>query len=190
MEETSANEAKAIFETNVFGLLNVTRAVLPVMRNQRSGHIINMSSLGGYQASAGWGVYGSTKFAVEGLTKALYAELKPLGIHATVIEPGFFRTDFMDASSLARAAVQIDDYESTVGKTRSFAEGNSGRQSGDPAKLAAALLALAALDDPPVRLQLGSDALKRIEQKNAFVQSESERWRSLSLSTYFRPDGL
>jgi NAD(P)-dependent dehydrogenase (short-subunit alcohol dehydrogenase family) len=186
VEETSSKEAKAIYETNVFGLLNVTRAVLPVMRKQGSGHIINMSSLGGYQASPGWGVYGSTKFAVEGITEALYAELKPLGIHATVIEPGFFRTDFMDASSLIRAAVEIDDYKNTLGKTRSFAEENNRQQPGDPAKLAIALLNLAALADPPVRLQLGSDAVKRIEQKNAFVQAESQRWLALSMSTDFR----
>jgi NAD(P)-dependent dehydrogenase (short-subunit alcohol dehydrogenase family) len=183
VEETTSKEAKAIFETNVFGLLNMTRAVLPVMRKQRSGHIINMSSLGGYQASPGWGVYGSTKFAVEGITEALYAELRPLGIHATVIEPGFFRTDFMDASSLVRTVVQIDDYESSVGKTKSFADNQNHQQPGDPAKLATALLELAALTDPPIRLQLGSDALKRIEQKNAFVQAESQRWLSLSTST-------
>lgn len=185
VEETSSKEAKAIYETNVFGVLNMIRAVLPVMRKQGAGYIINMSSLGGYQASAGWGVYGSTKFAVEGITEALYAELKPLGIHATVIEPGFFRTDFMDSSSLMRAAVQIDDYQNTVGKTRAFADHNNGQQPGDPAKLAKALIDLAALPDPPLRLQLGSDAVKRIEEKNAFVQAESQRWRSLSISTDF-----
>jgi NAD(P)-dependent dehydrogenase (short-subunit alcohol dehydrogenase family) len=183
VEETSRNEAKAVFNTNVFGLLNVTRAILPYMRKQGSGHIINMSSLGGYQASPGWGVYGSTKFAVEGITEALYAELKPLGIHATVVEPGFFRTDFMDASSLARTAIQIDDYKGTVGQTRLFAEENSHQQPGDPAKLAAALLRLSELTEPPVRLQLGTDAVKRVEQKNAFVNAESQRWLSLSSST-------
>lgn len=183
VEETSSQESKAIFDTNVFGLLNVTRAILPFMRKQRSGHIINMSSLGGYQASPGWGVYGSTKFAVEGITKALYAELKPLGIHVTLIEPGFFRTDFMDASSLARTGVQIDDYQSTAGKTKAFADEHNHQQPGDPAKLAKALLELADLPDPPVRLQLGSDAVKRIEQKNAFVNSESQHWFSLSTST-------
>jgi NAD(P)-dependent dehydrogenase (short-subunit alcohol dehydrogenase family) len=183
VEETSSKEAKAIYDTNVFGLLNVTRAVLPVMRKQQSGRIMNMSSLGGYQASPGWGIYGSTKFAVEGITEALYAELKPLGIHATVIEPGFFRTDFMDPSSLVRTEVQIDDYQSSVGKTRSFADEHNHQQPGDPAKLAKALLELAALPDPPVRLQLGSDAVKRVEQKNAFVRAESQRWLSLSTST-------
>jgi NAD(P)-dependent dehydrogenase (short-subunit alcohol dehydrogenase family) len=109
--------------------------------------------------------------------------LKPLGIHATVVEPGFFRTDFMDASSLARTAVQIEDYQSTVGKTRAFADEHNHQQPGDPAKLAKALLKLAAMPDPPVRLQLGSDAVNRIEQKNAFVNSESQRWFSLSTST-------
>ncbi len=183
VEETSSSEVKAIYNTNVFGLLNVTRAVLPFMRRQRSGHIINMSSLGGYQASPAWGVYGSTKFAVEGLTEALYAELKPLGVHATVVEPGFFRTDFMDAKSLAHTAATIDDYKGTVGKTRSFALENNHQQPGDPAKLATALLELAKLAEPPLRLQLGSDAVKRVEQKNAFVNAESQRWLSLSTAT-------
>lgn len=185
VEETSTSEARAIFNTNVFGLLNVTRAVLPYMRKQKSGHIINMSSLGGYQASPGWGVYGSTKFAVEGITEALYAELKPLGVHVTVVEPGFFRTDFMDASSMAHTALQIADYSGTVGKTRSFADENNHQQPGDPAKLAIALLKLTELAEPPVRLQLGMDAVKRVEQKNAFVNAESQRWLSLSTMTDF-----
>jgi NAD(P)-dependent dehydrogenase (short-subunit alcohol dehydrogenase family) len=183
VEETSAQEARAIYDTNVFGLLNVTNSVLPIMRKQRCGHIINMSSLGGYQASPGWGVYGSTKFAVEGITEALYAELRPLGIHATVIEPGFFRTDFMDTSSLKHTCARIGDYESTVGKTRSFADENNHLQPGDPAKLAGALIKLAALPDPPVRLQLGSDAVRRVKEKNTFVSAEIDRWRSLSAST-------
>jgi NAD(P)-dependent dehydrogenase (short-subunit alcohol dehydrogenase family) len=185
IEESSAAEVEAVFRTNVFGLLNVTRAVLPVMRKQGSGHIINMSSLGGYQASAGFGIYGSTKFAVEGITEALYAELKPLGIHATVVEPGFFRTDFMDATSLAHTKTQIEAYGETVGKTRAFAKANNRRQPGDPEKLAEALLQLVALPAPPVRLPLGPDALKRIEAKNEFVSQEMERWKTLSMTTNF-----
>ncbi|HEY6395103.1 MAG TPA: SDR family NAD(P)-dependent oxidoreductase [Candidatus Binataceae bacterium] len=121
IEETTAEEVDHLFRTNVFGLLNVTRAELPSMRRQRAGHIINLSSLGAYRASAGWGVYCSTKFAVEGLTEALHDELAPLGIHATVVEPGFFRTDFMDNRSLSKAEHQIADYADTVGKTRAFA---------------------------------------------------------------------
>jgi len=183
IEESSAAEVEAIYRTNVFGLLNMVRAVLPVMRKQQSGHILNVSSLGGYQASPGWGVYGSTKFAVEGLTEALYEELKPLGIHATVIEPGFFRTDFMDGSSLHRTERQIPDYATTVGKTRSFAEANNGRQLGDPARFAQALLRLVDFADPPLRLPLGRDAVRRIASKNAFVAQEAERWKTLSEST-------
>ena len=101
VEEATAPEIERVYATNVFGLLAVTRAVLPHMRRQRSGHVLNISSIGGYAASAGWGVYCSTKFAVEGITEALALELKPLGVHATVIEPGFFRTDFLDAQSLS-----------------------------------------------------------------------------------------
>jgi NAD(P)-dependent dehydrogenase (short-subunit alcohol dehydrogenase family) len=183
IEESSAAEVEAVFRTNVFGLLNVTRAVLPVMRKQGSGHIINMSSLGGYQASAGFGIYGSTKFAVEGITEALYAELKPLGIHATVVEPGFFRTDFMNASSLAHTKTRIEAYGGTVGKTRDFAKANNRQQPGDPAKLAEALLQMVALPTPPVRLPLGPDALKRIAAKNEFVNQEMERWKTLSMTT-------
>lgn len=183
IEESSAAEVEAIFQTNVFGLLNVTRAVLPTLRKQRSGHIINISSLGGYQASAGFGVYGSTKFAVEGITEALYAELKPLGIHATVVEPGFFRTDFMDASSLAHTKVLIEDYSDTVAKTRAFAQTANHQQPGDPKKLAQALVKLVSLPEPPLRLPLGSDALERIARKNTFVTDEINRWKELSLST-------
>ena len=97
VEEASAIEVERVFATNVFGLLNVTRAVLPYMRSRRFGHIINMSSIGGYASSPGWGVYCATKFAVEGVSEALSIELAPLGIHATVVEPGYFRTDFLSA---------------------------------------------------------------------------------------------
>jgi NAD(P)-dependent dehydrogenase (short-subunit alcohol dehydrogenase family) len=183
IEESSAAETEAIYRTNVFGLLHVTRAVLPLMREQGSGHILNISSLGGYQASAGWGIYGSTKFAVEGITEALYAELKPLGIHATVIEPGFFRTDFMDGSSLQRTKLALDAYAATVGKTRSFADQNNRQQPGDPAKLAGVLFEIVNSPEPPVRLQVGPDAVRRIEAKNASVAADIATWRTLSEST-------
>jgi NAD(P)-dependent dehydrogenase (short-subunit alcohol dehydrogenase family) len=101
VEEASAAEIEAVYRTNVFGLLNVSRAVLPHMRRARSGRILNISSIGGYRGAAGFGVYSSTKFAVEGLSEAMHAELAPLGIHVTVIEPGYFRTDFLDAASLS-----------------------------------------------------------------------------------------
>src|SRR3954471_23973065 len=115
IEEASAAETRKLFGTNVFGLLGVTRAVLPHMRRQRSGHIINISSVGGYTGYPGWGVYGATKFAVEGISEALAGEVAPVGIKVTVIEPVFFRTDFLDESSLSRTALVIDDYHESVG---------------------------------------------------------------------------
>ena len=116
VEETSAAEVETVFRTNVFGLLAVTRAVLPYMRERRSGHIINISSITGYSAVTGFGVYSATKFAVEGLSEALHSELAPLGIHVTSVEPGFFRTDFLDASSLLVSPARIADYAETAGK--------------------------------------------------------------------------
>ncbi|MCO6689938.1 MULTISPECIES: oxidoreductase [Pseudomonas] len=185
VEETSASETERLFATNVFGLLNVTRAVLPHMRRQRSGHVINISSLGGYQAYMGWGVYGSTKFAVEGISEAMHQELAPLGIKVTVVEPGFFRTDFLDDQSLVKTALELPDYAATVGVMRHHAEAANHAQPGNPAKLAEALLALANATNPPLRLALGSDAVARIEAKNSAVEQELAQWRDLSLSTDF-----
>jgi short-subunit dehydrogenase len=185
IEEASAQEIEAIYRTNVFGLLNVTRAVLPAMRQQRSGHIINIGSQGGYQASPVLGVYGSTKFAVEGLSEALHAELQPLGIHVTVVGPGAFRTDFLDARSLHWAQSRIDGYAQMRGKAQAYVEANNGRQPGDPAKLAEALLRLVALPEPPLRLAFGADAIQRLESKSAVVAAEVQRWRLLSESTTF-----
>lgn len=185
VEETSAAETERLFATNVFGVLNVTRAVLPHMRRQRSGHVINISSLGGYQAYMGWGVYGSTKFAVEGISEALQQEVAPLGIHVTVVEPGFFRTDFLDEQSLVKTALELVDYDETVGAMRTFAAAANHAQPGDPAKFAEAMLALANAEQPPLRLPLGSDALARIEQKHAQVEAELQAWRALTLSTDF-----
>ncbi|MFJ5238006.1 oxidoreductase [Pseudomonas neuropathica] len=185
VEETSASETERLFATNVFGLLNVTRAVLPHMRAQRSGRVINISSIGGYQAYMGWGVYGSTKFAVEGITEALHQELAPLGIHATVVEPGFFRTDFLDEQSLIKTALVLPDYDETVGEMRVFAEAANHAQPGDPLKFAEAILALVNAPNPPLRLALGSDTVARIEAKNRLVAQELEQWQVLALSTDF-----
>ena len=185
VEESSDADVRRMYDTNVFGLLNVTRAVLPVMRKQRSGHVINMSSVGGYRSGPGFGVYCSTKFAVEGITEALHWELKPLGIHATVVEPGYFRTDFLDASSLVVGKEIIDDYDETSGNVRRFAVGMNHNQPGDPDKLATALVTLVDAQTPPLRLPLGTDTLKAIADKNAYVTTETETWRALSASTDF-----
>ncbi|KWK69512.1 short-chain dehydrogenase [Burkholderia ubonensis] len=185
VEESADKDVRRMYDTNVFGLLNVTRAVLPTMRANRSGHVINISSIGGYRAAAGFGVYSSTKFAVEGITEALHAELKPLGVHATVVEPGYFRTDFLDASSLVVAPDVIDDYDETSGAVRRKAVQLNRNQPGDPAKLAAAMIALVDAPNPPLRLPLGTDTLAAIAAKNAYVAQETETWKALSSSTDF-----
>src|SRR6201991_927868 len=185
VEEASAEEIVRLYRTNVFGVLAVTRAVLPHMRRQRAGHVINISSVGGYRSAQGWGVYASTKFALEGLTEALAIELKPLGIHATVVEPGYFRTDFLDQSSLATTKIEIADYADTVGKTREHAAIANHQQPGDPKKLGIALVKLVNMEEPPVRLPLGTDTVAAIEAKIAFVGKELGRWKELSSSTDF-----
>jgi NAD(P)-dependent dehydrogenase (short-subunit alcohol dehydrogenase family) len=185
VEEASAAEIEAVYRTNVFELLTVTRAVLPYMRGSRSGRILNISSIGGYRGSAGFGVYSSTKFAVEGLSEALHAELAPLGIHVTVIEPGYFRTDFLDASSLSVCSRQISDYEATAGKVRTIAGGLNHNQPGDPSKLADVLVAFTDAPNPPVRRPLGSDTVAAIEAKHKADSRILSEWRGISLSTDF-----
>ena len=183
VEEATADEVRKNFETNVFGLLNVTRAVLPHMRKKRSGHIINFSSVGGLSGYIGWGVYGSTKFAVEGLTEALALELAPLGIHATVVAPGFFRTEFLDAASLTRSGHIIPDYDKTVGEMRKFATQANKKQPGDPVKLAKAIVKVANAEKPPVHLPLGTDSLQRYREKTANFEKDIEAWYDVITGT-------
>lgn len=185
VEEATGAEVEALYRTNVFGLLAVTRAVLPQMRAQRSGRILNISSIGGYRAAAGFGVYCSTKFAVEGLSEALHAELAPLGIHVTVVEPGAFRTDFLDSTSLSISSASIDDYNATAGAMRGVAVGFNHQQPGDPERLAEVLLELADASNPPVRLPLGSDTVAAIEAKHAADARLLETWRKVATSTDF-----
>lgn len=183
VEEATDAEARAVFDTNVFGVMNVNRAVVPVMRRQRSGRILNISSVGGFTSGPGWGVYSSTKFALEALSDAMGAELAPLGIRVTVVEPGVFRTDFLDDSSLHRSAGHIDDYAQTAGGMRAWANDTNHAQAGDPVKGVAAMVRVATGDDPPTRLQLGADCVARVEAKLDQVRDELERWREVSLST-------
>jgi NAD(P)-dependent dehydrogenase (short-subunit alcohol dehydrogenase family) len=189
VEEATAEEIERLYATNVFGLLKVTRAALPHMRRQRSGRIVNMSSVGGYASSPGWGVYCSTKFAVEALSEALAAELQPLGIKVTVVEPGYFRTDFLDASSLSVSHSSIADYEDTpAGAMRGAAAERNHQQPGDPARLAKAMITLADTANPPLRMPFGSDTVAVIERKNASVAAELADWRGLAVSTDFPKD--
>ncbi|ANN65851.1 oxidoreductase [Bordetella bronchialis] len=185
VEEADDADVRRMYDTNVFGLLNVTRAVLPHMRERKAGHILNISSIGGYRGAAGFGVYCSTKFAVEGLTEALHDELAPLGIHATVVEPGYFRTDFLDASSLVKSPTVIGDYAETAGKVRERAAQINHEQPGDPRRLATAMVRLVDADRPPLRMPFGTDTLAAIEAKNAYVAEETAAWRELAASTDF-----
>ncbi|MEN2402462.1 oxidoreductase [Flavobacterium sp. MC2016-06] len=183
VEEATDGEVRANYEANVFGLLNITRAVLPFMRKERSGHIINFSSVGGITGITGWGVYGSTKFAVEGITEAMAIELKPLGIHATTVEPGFFRTDFLDESSLTRTQNVIEDYAETVGAMRDFATQVNKKQPGDAKKLALAIVKLANAEKPPVHLPLGKDTLQMFKEKMTNFYAEIEEWHEIITGT-------
>ncbi|APO67330.1 short-chain dehydrogenase protein [Rhizobium gallicum] len=189
VEEATAEEVERLYATNVFGLLKVTRAVLPYMRRQRSGHILNFSSIGGYFGYPGWGVYGSTKFAVEGLSESLAAELEPFGIKVTIVEPGFFRTDFLADNSLAVSPASIPDYVGTpAGNMRDFAADANHAQPGDPARLAAGIITLANAASPPLRMPFGSDTVAKIEEQNASVAKELAEWRELAVSTDFQAD--
>lgn len=183
VEEASDAEVRKNYDTNVFGTLNVIRAVLPYMRKERKGHIINISSIGGLKAYIGWGLYGSTKFAIEGITEALAQELKPLGIHATVVAPGFFRTNFLDESSLISSTKIIPDYQDTVGQMRSFATQISHKQPGDPKKLADAFVKLAASKNPPVHLPLGNDTWHRFREKTADYEKDIQEWFDIVTGT-------
>ncbi len=185
VEEASAEEVEALFRTNVFGLLAVTRAILPGMRRQRSGRILNFSSIGGYRAGAGFGIYSATKFAVEALSESLRTELAPLGIDVTAIEPGYFRTDFLDATSLRIGKNTIADYAATAGAVRDRAAAMNQRQPGNPDRLAQVVLELADAPEPPVRLPLGSDTIAAIEAKHRSDAAIIEAWRNVSVSTDF-----
>ncbi|AYM94927.1 SDR family NAD(P)-dependent oxidoreductase [Acidovorax sp. 1608163] len=189
VEEATADEVLRLYDTNVFGLLHVTRAVLPAMRARRAGHVVNISSLGGVQSAAGFGLYCSTKFAVEGITEALHAELAPLGIHATVVEPGYFRTEFLDSASLAVSPQMLDDYAQSAGAVREAARRINLNQPGDPVRLAQAVMQLVASPHPPLRLPLGTDTLQTIADKHAFVAKETAQWRAVAASTDFPVQG-
>lgn len=184
VEETSDAEARRNFDINVFGLLNVLRATLPRLRGQRSGHVFNISSIGGYTGEfSGWGIYCATKFAVAGLTESLRSDLAPLGIRATLVYPGYFRTEFLSQGSLSRPAHPIADYATARASEKQHAEAINGNQPGDPIKAADALIAVYERGDSPVHLFLGSDAVARAEAKQEQVRAAIAAHRELSVST-------
>ena len=187
IEEVSEAEYMPMFVTNVFGLLRVTRAFLPHLRKQRSGHILNLSSIGGVVASPGVGFYNATKFAVEGLSEALAGEVAPLGIRVTIIEPGPFRTDFLGRSGVV-AKTRIADYDATAGNMRKYFAENDGKQKGDPLRAVHAMMQVVESPNPPLRLLLGASALERLRSKLANWEKEIAAWEQVTLGADF-PEG-
>jgi NAD(P)-dependent dehydrogenase (short-subunit alcohol dehydrogenase family) len=187
IEDTSLAEFRAQIETNLFGVINVTKAAIPVMREQRSGHMIQLSSIGGRIGPVGRGPYAAAKWGVEGFSEVLAKELAPFGIKVTIVEPGGFRTDFAGASTTIRAG--RPEYEETVGKVARFQREYDGKQPGDPARAASAIIHLASLDAPPLRLLLGSDAAHAAEQAGLARLEADRAWRALSVSTDFVSGG-
>ncbi|MBZ5667427.1 MAG: SDR family NAD(P)-dependent oxidoreductase [Acidobacteriia bacterium] len=187
IEDTSDADFRAQIETNLFGAVNVSKAAIPVMRDQGAGHIIQISSIGGRHGTPGLAAYQAAKWGVEGFSEVLAKEVGPLGIKVTIVEPGGFRTDWSGASMTIRPS--RPEYDSTVGVVARFQRDYSGTQPGDPAKAAAVILHIASLDHPPLRLLLGSDAVHLAEQNDQARMAADRKWRELSVSTDFEPGG-
>jgi NAD(P)-dependent dehydrogenase (short-subunit alcohol dehydrogenase family) len=186
-EEFSSEQIRRQMEVNFFGAAEMTRVFLPVMRQQKSGHILNVSSIGGIVSMGGFALYCASKFALEGFSEGLRDEVKPLGIHVTIVEPGAFRTSFAGDSNI-RPDTTIEDYRPMVEPIEKYLYGNNGRQPGDPRKAALAMIEAVESDEPPLRLMLGADAFGLWDQKRAAQDAEFARWRSLGENTAF--DGV
>jgi NAD(P)-dependent dehydrogenase (short-subunit alcohol dehydrogenase family) len=181
VEDTSLADFRAQIETNLFGVIIMTKAVLPYFRERRAGHIIQVTSIAGRIGPAGRAPYAAAKFGVEGFSESLSKEMGPLGVKVTIIEPGGFRTDFAGSSTELNEG--RPEYDSTVGASVRFQRSYNGRQPGDPAQAAAVLLRIASLSDPPLRLLLGSDSYAAAEKSDLEKLESDRRWKDLSLST-------
>jgi NAD(P)-dependent dehydrogenase (short-subunit alcohol dehydrogenase family) len=184
VEETTDEELRALFDLHFFGPAALTRAVLPHMRRQGAGAIVQMSSVGGQVMAPGFGAYCATKFALEGLAQTLRDEVAAFGIHTMIVEPGAFRTGLF-RSDAAYESAEMPEYAETVGPTREYVRTNHGAQPGDPVKAAQAIITALDADDPPLRLVLGADAIGNIERRLEAVGDELDAWRSLGESTAF-----
>lgn len=182
-EESTPADVQAQYDTNVFGLMSVTRAVLPAMRAQRSGRIFNVSSIGGIVGGASGSLYCASKFAVEGFSESLAQEVAAFGIQVTIVEPGFFRTDFLEPTSVKHGSNPIADYAEAAAALKTFYDARSRNQAGDPAKLGLALVALVNAPQQPTRLAAGSDGLSLVQAKITSLQAELDAWKDLTLST-------
>jgi NAD(P)-dependent dehydrogenase (short-subunit alcohol dehydrogenase family) len=184
LEESPLRDMQRQFDANVFGAVAMIKAVLPGMRARRSGRIVNVTSMGGFITMPGIAYYCGSKFALEGISEALGKEVKPFGIHVTALAPGQFRTDWA-GRSMARTERSIVDYDAVMDPIRAARQAKSGKQPGDPAKAAQALLKLVKSDAPPARLYLGADALKLVEDKIEAMKAEIAAWEEVSRSTDF-----
>ena len=183
-EEVTESEYMPMFETNVFGLIRLTKALLPQFRARRRGNIVNLSSIGGLVGGPGWGYYNATKFAVEGMSEALAGEMGPLGVHVTIVEPGPFRTDFLGRSGVEAKEI-LADYAQSAGKAREYFQTQAGRQPGDPQKAVEAMVAAVSAERPPLHLILGEIALKRFRGKLELWEKEIAAWESVTLGADF-----
>jgi NAD(P)-dependent dehydrogenase (short-subunit alcohol dehydrogenase family) len=184
LEESPLDDLRRQFDVNVFGAVAMIKAVLPAMRERRSGHIINITSMGGFITMPGIAYYCGSKFALEGITDALAKEVAGFGIKVTAVAPGSFRTDWA-GRSMVRASRSVADYDTLFDPIREAREAKSGKQAGDPRKAAQALLEIVAAKNPPVHLLLGNDALDLVKTKLAALNEEIEQWEPLSRSTDF-----
>jgi NAD(P)-dependent dehydrogenase (short-subunit alcohol dehydrogenase family) len=185
-EEMSAEEFEGQINTNFFGVVNVTRAVLSLLRKQRSGHIFQITSIGGRSAFPGLSAYHASKFAIEGFSEALAQEIAPFGVKLTIVEPGGFRTDWSGASMAF--AKRIEDYEPSIGAIKELVQNHTGNEPGDPQKAAAVVVKIAGEENPPLRLPLGNDAMAILRHGYKTASAELERWAQITNSTDF--DGL
>ncbi len=188
IEEGEDAEVRAMFETNVFGLIEMTKQVLPIMRAQGNGLIVNISSIGGLSSFAATGYYHATKYAVEGLSESLSIELKPLGIGVLIVEPGPFRTNWA-GPSIKQSATRMDAYESTAGERRRQTAARSGNQAGDPTRAAQAIIDASLSDHPPLRLVLGKLALELARGKLERLRSDFDAWESITLGADYPASG-
>ncbi|MDN4591825.1 short-chain dehydrogenase/reductase [Xenophilus aerolatus] len=184
IEEAEPHEYRPMFETNVFGLIETTRAALPLLRRTAGACVVNLSSGAGIAGSAGSGYYNATKFAVEGLSEALAQELRPLGLNVIIVEPGPFRTDFL-GRSIASAGRRIEAYAQSAHARRLYRESNDGKQAGDPMKAVAVMLQAIDAEHPPLHLPLGPAAHRIAEQKLAALRADIDAWRDRSIATDF-----
>jgi NAD(P)-dependent dehydrogenase (short-subunit alcohol dehydrogenase family) len=189
VEELDEKKMRAIFEINVFATINVTKFALPYLRRQRSGHIINISSVAGFVGAPGWSVYSATKSAVIAFSEVLALDLQELGIKVTVVGPSGFRTGFLTKESLVTTESQIADYQA-VARTQARYAAMNGKQDGDPEKAAALFIQLAENPAPPLHLWLGANALDRAGEKIESLSRELKKWKSLSVSADFNPAAI